>query len=253
MSTIEFIIKGLAACYRKDGEDFWNFVFPTDKNHVIKFEWTQGEKTYGPIELAGKSATISSPDSLPPVAFEDSGFIKYTIDLTADYLHSQGIKMREMYQMQVAETTLKIPHATLSSISRNEGRLNYVFPFNDPGQISLIRDKDDPSKPQIFSNLIGGKIDLKDGGKITINIDGEEPIVLSEGDAFAIDNDCHGSSERNDFQLYQDIFENKASSGKRFEMISIFDPNAKVKKHPFTDPPPLICNGVRISLPEDLD
>lgn len=257
MATVEFTIKGLAVCCYKGGEDFWTIVFPTDINHMVKFSYKKLTGEVGSADLAGKSVTITSTDFEPIITYEDPSFSKYVIDLTGDYLHSDGLKSRVTNVRNVSKTILKVPNAVLSSKELRERRLNYVFPFDDPGAISLIKDKADPTKSQIFSKLVGGSINIKPNGKITITITDEQPIDLFEGDAFHIDNDCHHQSTRNDFQMYQDIFENKADPGKRFEMISIKYPNAietdSFEEKFMTDPPPLICDTARISLTDDLD
>jgi hypothetical protein len=268
MPTIDFTIKGLAVGYHKEGTEYWNIVFPTDEDHRVKFSYNQGGVTRDPLYLADKSITISSTDSEAPKIYEDESFLKDVIDLTADYLHSDGLMKRNIFLMNVRERSLKIPHATLFSREVREGRLNYVFPFDDPADIRLITDKDNSSKPKLFSMLIGGSINIKEGGKTTIEIEGEEIIDLSAGDSFHFDNDCHGETVRNDFQLYQDIFVNKSTPAKRYEVISIIDPNLFNKLDPdsfknkldsdfnikfMTSPPPLICEFVRISKPDGLD
>jgi hypothetical protein len=264
MATIEFEIKGLAACYRKDGDESWTIVFPTDDYHKVKFSFKKATGETGSTELDGKTVTISSTNTAPPKDYEDAKFKKHAIDLTSDYLHTEGIVKRAVPLNETRETRLRIPHATLSSKKERDKRLNYVFLFDEPDKMRLIKDKDDPKKAQRFLNLIGGSINFKaNDGKMTINITGENPIPLSVGDTFKIDNDCNAESGRNDFQLYQDIFANKVDPNKLFEMISINDPKSaeknKVKKDSdrlvkiFTDPPPLICDGVRISLTEGLD
>lgn len=264
MATIEFTIKGLAACYRKEGNESWNIAFPTDENHRVKFYWTKDGNKQGPIELADKDVKISSTDTEPPANYEDTSFIKQVIDLTdKDYLHSEGLIRRAVPLMDTRERLLQIPHANLSSKTLRDKRLNYVFPLGEPEKIRLIKDKDDSAKPRKFSKLVGGTIKIKQGGKITIEIDGEESKVLSAGDSFEFDNDCFAESERNDFQLYQDIFANRADTNKLFEMISVFEPKSfvenKIKRDSdsriemTTDPPPLVCDTARISDPSGLD
>lgn len=266
MAAIDFTIKGLGVGYYKDGTEVWTVTFPTDENHKVEFSYKKGGNASGSIYLADKSIKFSSTNSVAPEKYEDESFIENVMDLTADYLHPEGLSKREIFLKGVREISFDIPHAKLFSLELRQGRLNYVFPFDDPGNIHLITDKENSSKPQLFSMLVGGKISILEGGKVTITIEGEEPIDLLAGDSFHIDNDCYGETIRNDFQLYQDIFVNIKFPEKRYEMISIIDPNlldepvskASGKLDPnltirmFTSPPPLVCDFVRVSKPNKL-
>lgn len=268
MGIINFTIKGLAVCYRKDTEpEVWNIVFPTDDLHKIKFSWTKKDGTKYEDEIANKSVTITSTDSEPPAdgKYEDDTFVNQVINLTSRYLHCDGLRRRGDYQGKPGEKILQIRHAKLSVTPEDirSERLNYVFPFDSLGDISLVTDENNPTNPQKFAKLVRGSINLKAQGKIKIEIDGV-PAELGENDKFEIDNDCHGESKRNDFQLYQDLFANKNDDRKRFEMISIIDPNIfdtestntktdlDLNVKFLTDPPPLICDTVRISNTNDI-
>lgn len=253
MATVKFTIKGLAVCYRQDNDEFWKIVFPTDNLHVINF-WTSRDTELNKIPLRDKRSITITANSIAPDEYQDAKFTKYVIDLTADYLHSHGLTRKIQPSPPTGERKLTIPHAKLTSVEEREGRLNYVFPFDDPGEIHLIRDKDNPEIPQIFSKLVGGEINLSEGGRVTIEIDGEETKHLSAGESFHFDNDCDSLSARNDFQLYQDLFSNKVYSEKRFELVSINDPNLNKEftLKLLTNPPPLVCDTSRISNPDGL-
>lgn len=247
MGTINFTIKGLAACYRKMEDEFWNIVFPTDKVHRVYFETSKPGKL-NRISLNDKTVTITTTASVKPDDYEDASFKQYVMDLTGSYLHEQGLFQNQNRPTEIGERRIMIPHAKLSSIKQREGRLNYVFPIDQPDKIQLIKDG---NEPRIFSMLVGGNINVEQEGKVTIAIEGEEQIDLSDGDWFHFDNDCQSESERNDFQLYQDIFVNQQSADIRYEVISIMKPNFTKKIS--TDPPPLICDTVVISNTEGLE
>lgn len=256
--SIDFTIKGLAACYHKEENDFFNIIFPADETHKVYFMTSKGG-TANRIPLKGRRITATVTKSIPPNEYEASCFIKYAKDFTGDYLHGAGVKKKRIKSHGVEEVKLEIQHAKLFSEKERKGRLNYVFPIHDPADIKLIVDED--GNPQIFSELIKGEIEVEEGGMLTILIDGSEPIELSDGDSFHFDNDCHCETRRNDFQLYQDIFANILSEGGQeilYQTVSIKNPavgasaktSAAVRR---TDPPPLDCDPVRISNLEYLE
>jgi hypothetical protein len=282
MGTFIFGIKGLAACYRKPDEKFWNIVFPTDKDHKVELYWIKNGVKDGPEYLADRKVNITvsggeerADDDFQYQSFED------VLDLTTNYLHANGLARRPIEEQQknedgepmVGRLELQIPDAKLFSCAPRENRLNFVFPFDKPADIQLITKAD--GRPKIFPTIVGGVISLMEDGEITINIgEGQNIINLKEGDTFFINNDCDGESIRNDFQHYQDLFVSPDPSDRRFEMISLYDsPNPEPQtdmtcsfnEEPFfnisilepflknfnkdinTEPPPRICDTVRIS------
>ncbi len=270
MSTVNFALRGLAACYHKEGSDSWTIIFPTDDTHRIKFSYIKDGAKHPPIELGGKSVSFLSPFSKEPAEYEDASFRDFVLDLTGDYLYREGIK-KNPTASGLGETKLEIKHATLRSLVPREGRLTYIFPFDTPDDIKLLKDK--VGNPQLITMLVGGSIQLQDDKNVTIEIEGESPIELSAGDSFDIDNDCHLPTETNDFRLYQKIYSGKKTDLK-FEAISIINPLSEgnheesvsnLKKMNLersleesiikiiTSPPPHICDTVRISKPEGLD
>jgi hypothetical protein len=256
--SINFTIKGLAACYHKEENDFYNIIFPTDETHKVYFMTSKGGVA-NRIPLKGRRITVTVTKSIPPDEYEDSSFIKYAKDFTGDYLHSEGVKKKRIKSHGVEIVKLEIQHAKMFSAKEREGRLNYVFPINNPADITLIVDEN--GNPQIFSELIQGKIEVEEGGMLRILIDGVEPIDLSDGDSFYFDNDCHCETGRNDFQLYQDVFVNILSEGGQeilYQTVSIKDETVETfatisAAFRRTDPPPLDCDPVRISNLEYLE
>lgn len=252
MSTVEFTLRGLAACYHKEDEPFWTIMFPTDEKHRVKFTYVKSGLRYGPIELADVNVIISASDSQPPQEYEDVTFTKFVLDLTGDYLHKEGI-IKNTATAGFGERKLQIPYAMLRSERPRKGRLNYIFPFNSPDGITLLKDED--GHPQQITMLVGGSIIVNDK-KVTIEIDQMPIIELSAGDSFQIDNDCHDVIVTNDFQLYQKLYSNMARDVK-FEAISINDPlylpnNSSSILLAETRNPPNICETVRISKPQGL-
>ena len=286
MGIFVFGIMGLAACYRKPNEKFWNIVFPTDDNHKVKLLWRKSSGESGEEFLANKKVAVivSGSDDRQEDDFQYPSFAD-VIDLTADYLHANGLARRPDSAQQknengeplVGKVELQILNAKLFSCVPRENRLNFVFPFNNPAGIRLITTADD--RPKIFPIIVGGVISLKAGGEITINIDGQNITTLKEGDVFFINNDCDGKSIRNDFQHYQDLFVSPNPPDIRYEMISLYDSpdpqpqtefTCSFNEEPFldisilesffndfskgikTEPPPRICDTVRISKTENL-
>jgi hypothetical protein len=249
MSTVNFSLKGLAACYHKEENSFWTIIFPTDSKHKVKFTYFKDGSREGPIELADKSIEILSPDSVAPDDFQDKMFTKHVMDLTGPQFHKEGVKKNDVKAVAgFGERILQVPHAKLSAKPPREGRLNYAFPYDKPDDIVLLRDED--GDRQSITPLVVGSIIINDKA-IKIKIEGEPDIELFAGDSFDIDNDCHETIVVNDFQLYAKLYSNQESSIK-YEAISINDPtfiptNADDVVTTITATPPNVCEITRIS------
>lgn len=271
-TTINFTIEGLAAFFRKEGQEFWNVDFPTGGNHRVMFRYCKDGQKFDKGAVAQKSLTITSLYSAPPSSYQDQSFSKYVLDLTGDYFHEEGLRRNEILPSGIGKKSLVIPHATLSSDAKREKRLNFVFPSDNFSEIKFIHEHGNPSVPQLFSNKVGGRIELPEGKTITIRIDDEE-VELGRGDSFHIDNDCHTNPPENDFQRYQDIFLNKRNRDLKFQMITIDNPFAKENIEKFSedlfekgleafgikslvkilsDPPPIFCDPVVIGKSDGL-
>lgn len=278
MSTVKFTLMGLAVCYRKGNDEFWTVKFPTDEKHRAKFRYAKDgrKKSSNPIELAGKTIIIKAPDALPlpPNGYAEPSFNEGVLDLSGKYLHTtNGVIKHPMSHSLTQITELKIPKAKLSSAYPRRGRLNYTFPFGKPKEIKLVKAIDEET-PQQLTMIVGGEIKLPTGKGIIVEISGEDPIPLWDGDRFHIDNDCHCTPETNDFRIYHKLFKDKRDESLKYEAISIKDPTFDGKPYDIeeiirildlpgrsdksidkmmTSPPPDVCEIIRIGKADKLD
>ena len=250
MPTVEFTIDGLATYYHKEERDYWNIIFPCDGNlHTVKFYFTKDEREEGPFHLVRKNITITAPNSVEPDEFEDESFSTHVLDLTGNYLHSDGLMKRRI--PSVLESRMTIQNAILYSVKEREDRVVFAFPIDDPSNVRYI--------PVNLTETIGGRITLNDGGEVIIAVEGGPEIPpLKAGDSFRIDNHCTNNPGANDFQMYQQLFVNRVSSSKFYNVVSLYkyqyDSIGIIEnKHFMTAEPPAFCDGSKISDTDGLD
>lgn len=282
MGEVTFGIKGLAVIYRKERNDSWTIIFPTNKDHkarlFIKNEESMkngSEDEYLNVGNLGsfQNIKIDSIGSIPPKdgVFQTTDFTESILDLTSEEFFGEGVQKNPDSRFTMGEKKIEIKHAVLSSILSQENRLNFVFPIDRPDEIKLLKKQD--GSPKWLTWIVGGAIELEEEGKILIEIDGNQ-FLLKDGESFFIDNDCADDdiecqySDKNDFQIYLEYYlskdvdpiTRKLRNGKfrRVEAISIYIPDEDIKlptgnKDIATKPPPKICIPAMISNPMGLD
>lgn len=236
MPQVKFEIKGLAACYRKpETSEFWTFVFPHDGHHKVDFSYTKGGTAYGPTSLANKNVRITAPEAASKAGSTDK-FRRHVLDMTASYLHNDGLDKKQ------PNNKMMIQHAVLNSESERGDNFVVAMKFDAPNRPPVSAN----ILTEPVSDLIGGTIEIPSGGKVVIEIEGEEPFELSAGDRFDIDNYCGGC--RRDFLKYYRLFKNKGDSGKFCDALSIEKFTLNEKAEPIVDrgEPPAFCDGVWI-------
>lgn len=258
MGTVTFEIEGLVAIYRKKDSDSWTIIFPTDDCHKAKLY--KNEKLKGYLSEANNIKVTTTNSISPTGGFHTSKFTNDVLDLTGNDLFIEGVQKNLYGPNPYKEKRIEILHAVLDSKDVQRKRLNYVFLIGESDKLKLITDE--RGKRKLLSKLVSGKINLNEGGKIEIVIDGEI-ITFVDGDSFRIDNDCDSLSDENDFQAYQYMYlskdvdprTRKLLNGKyrRFEMLSIIEPKEDIGKNADTKPPPKVCIPLTISKPDGLD
>jgi hypothetical protein len=252
MGQVTFTVEGLAAFYRKEGNNSWTIVFPTDKCHKIKFQYIKNGNLSDSIDLAdAESIKFTAVKSNQPdeSAYIDQKFRDEVIDFGREYLFNEEVK----FNRHANYKAISIMDAKLTSKSIQGGRLNFYFPSDKPEDIKLIKDKN--GNPQQFCRVIEGKVDIENDGNIKIEIEikkddyvGIYSIILLAGDKFVIDNDCKNEKLEaidNDFRYYSDVF--PSVSGRKVELISIFNPIPPIgSPSAATKPPPRVCNPIII-------
>jgi hypothetical protein len=244
MLEVKFSIVGLVACYRKPADSFWTLVFPSDGHHKVNFKYkkTGSETDLG--SLAKRKITITAPGSTAPTNFSTPKFRNEVLNIAATYLHPDGLDKKQNNEKW------QIEHSVLDSLEVRENRFVIAMQFNDINQ--------PPASTQLFTNffskMIGGSIQIPNGGKVIITIDGNPPIAsieLNDGDSFEIDNHCDNC--KRDFLKYYKLFKNKGNDKKYCDVLSLDTviqgdeiEGLKVR----TGEPPAFCDGVQIDHPD---
>ncbi len=240
MPQVTFTIKGLVACYRKPADsEFWSFVFPYDNHHHrVYFKYTKKDgTTIRRMSLAGKDVAITAPGSAKPMDFATDRFRKHVLDITATYLHNEGLDRLQ------PNKKMTIQNAVLDSVEERDDKFVTAYQF----ETSNSQPSGTYTLPHSASKTIGGTINIP-SGKVVIKIEGRtSSIELSDGDKFEIDNYCGNC--RRDFLKYHSLFKNKIKNQKFCDAISIdkFTVKDKSALVPMTGEPPAFCDGVWIS------
>jgi hypothetical protein len=251
MSTVDFTIDGLAACYLKPnetGQTVWNILFPCDAVHVANFWYTKnGAEIPEAIPLINKTITILAPDATSPTSSEKS-LIDRTLNLSGRYLHKEGV-------MRTAIPTIDKSFMTIEkAILYSKAQRSKIMAFSVP--LNPIKY---PEGPKIagyeMTQTIGGRIEIPDTKVITIKIDRLD-IQLAAGDSFRIDNHCPNNCGNNDFDLYSKVFGNRQFADKTHTILTAnleeyveIQTNEKGGISILTANPPAFCDGVIIDPP----
>lgn len=258
--NIKFIIKGLAICYHKD-DGVWRIIFPFDEDHIINFTLkktkilesaaenlgefplnriVKEETTFQSISLAAANRRISieTVNALIPDKLESGDFSEF-IDMTANYSHFNGVKLKDNWQergvlMTLPNATLFMEKSTLSSFILAPQNLSVGVDLGTIGEV------------------VGGNVSLDSaGGCMVLKIADDNivpPIDFEENASYELifDNDCAtlNGVGKEDFPHYYELLEDVESNDL------IFDANVKLEKTVSIESetnPLILCGGVRIS------
>lgn len=256
MAKVTIITEGVGLFYLKDG--FWKVIFPFDENcHQVKFSFKKAgeeENESEPIVLAKPKRTIQieAVNPTPASVAREGADIDDFLDLTANYSHANGIKLKDDWQEKAV--FLLIPNAKFSVDKLTEN----VFLLAENDETKLIRK---------FANSGAAEIELEDKGNISIRNEENEEIFVSEPGfdyTLTFNNDCDKvdpAESTGDFEMVYNVIEDKENSARRFEERQYLGAMSMKKNKemvfinvspPSTTNRGLPCHKVRISNTEGL-
>jgi hypothetical protein len=257
---INLINNGLAIFYHKN-DGVWKVIFPFDNDHKINFSFKKTkiiesaanndgeieinkniieELVSHPISLsaANREISIEAANVLPPDSPESSDFSEF-IDMTANYSHSGGVKLKDGWREH--GVLMKVPDA-IFFMEQSTSKEFMLRPQNSFIGVDL----------GTIGEVVGGRIVLNDGGSLALKIDGKDlipPINFEENADYTLifDNDCAtvNGMGKEDFSYYYNLLEDSADSNLIFE--------ANIKEHKnmsvalSLSNPLIICGSVRVS------
>jgi hypothetical protein len=246
MARVNIIIKGIAMSYHK-GDGLWRILFPFGDCHEIKFK--EDQESSG-ISLAGENRQIQITTENASSVFEIGDNYKDFLDLTADYSHSNGVRMKNGGAQK--SVLMSIENAKLSV---------YEYTKNEH---MLINQDNVTFAPALIGYSALATIDSE---KVFINVNGHAdfPKVFEEDCTLIFDNDCGEGDTReiSDFDLVYNVVEGVVAEEKRFVVTKVpenidhpiivgtyLGPEDKDRKDPFAGGLP--CHMVTVSQPENL-
>jgi hypothetical protein len=254
MSTVDFTIDGLAACYLKpDGtrQIVWNIVFPCDAVHEANLWYTiNGEEIQKPIPLVNKTTKIFATKPTNLDSFYEPSFINNTLNLSGSYLHSKGVK--KVQNPSIKQSLMTIANAGFYMKEKRDKIIAFSKPLNPvkyPDVKKFVGFE--------MTKTIGGRIEIPIDESVVIDISGINAITLpATGSSFRIDNHCPNNCGENDFDLYSKLFHNSEFDDKSYtvetgSLSSSFEiqTNDKGGISILTANPPAFCDGIIIDPP----
>jgi hypothetical protein len=249
MAIVNIIIKGIAMSYYKDN-DIWRIIFPFGECHEAKFKVDAGDPGI-PLAEAGRRITVTTEN--PSSSFEiDDNYYDF-LDLTADYSHADGVKLKDDWDEYAVFMTAE--NAKLS-----------VYEYTPSEHVLTSSD----NKVKFAPAQIGYSAIVRiESEKVIIDV-GEHPDfpkIFDQNCTLFIDNDCEQGAERkfSDFDLVYNVVEDASPASERFVVRkisesldtpifvgSVYDPDDDNEgtKDPFARGLP--CHKVRISKSENL-
>ncbi len=195
MASVNIIVKGIAVAYHKD-DGIWRILFPFGECHLVKFK--TGEDDPG-IELAEEGRRIRITTEGAKSRFRTGTDYDSFLDLTAEYSHSSGIKIKDNWNEKAVLMTIK--NAEYSAYEyTNDKHL-----MARSNRITLS-----PQKIAYSSKI------MIEADKVIVNVDGHDdfPKVFDNDSTIIFDNDCQEGEHRkiSDLEMVYNIVEdaNKA-------------------------------------------
>ena len=251
--TIKIVLKGLALCYHKNGQ--WRAILPFDQFHRVYFSYRKGDVLkHNPTSLAGKrNISLTTTNARPAEMPSQPDFTGF-LDLTSNYAHDKGIKLKDDWRDRSVLMTLS------DAVFSTKEQTAMEFLVVKPGKTYAI----DMGKVGLTSEA---KINLEDGGSLIIEAD-DAPLAKIDYEAGAsytitFDNDCPADDKEpeNDFVIYYDIIEDAIDPALKLDILAKVT-GLDVKENPLVldDLSPLaghgcktcICANVIVSQPDDL-
>lgn len=198
MAKITVDIKGIAMIYHK-GDGIWKILFPFDGCHTVKFS---SSLDAGEISLAGQSHVRVITEN-PLSRFGIGSNYDAFLDMTADYMHEDGVKAKSDWQQK----------GVLLAIE------NAVFSVDEMTKSKYRVTEEGKTKKDFAYIGYSGKAEIE-SEKVTVEVPGLAgfPRVFDEDCRLVFDNDCRQFDlrETSDFQMFYSLIEDRINPGRQF-------------------------------------
>jgi hypothetical protein len=245
MATVNIIIKGIAMTYHK-GDGIWKILFPIGDGHEIRFKENENEPGT-PLAEANRQIQITAQN--PTSQFEIDDSYSDFLDLTGDYAHSNGVRLKNDWSenavlMSIENAKMSVYESTTTEhMLLKENRVTFA-----PAQIGYS------AQAVIISETV------------TVNVDNHPdfPKTFEDDCTLIFDNDCGEGAQRkiSDFDLVYQVVEAIDAAEERYVVTkvpesidyqivvgTVFDKDDD-SKDPFARGLP--CHLVRVSKSENL-
>jgi hypothetical protein len=242
VAKVKIIIKGIAMSYHKN-DGLWKVLFPFGNGHEIKFKENPNDEG---ISLKEKGRKISITANNASSSFEIGSNYNDFLDLTADYSHSNGIKLKSDWSDATVLTTIE----------------NAKFSVDEYTEQDHLLMKDDVVMLEPKRIGYSGKVEIE-CDQLVINVTNHPdfPKTYESDCVLTFDNDCDQDVRRigTDLELVYNAVEDAKETKLQFTVIKVPDNlNAPIirgtpidsnDKDPFSRLP---CHMVRISDSDNL-
>jgi hypothetical protein len=206
MALVRIFIKGIAMNYHKD-DGLWRILFPIGDCHEIKF---MKNDTDPGLALAKGNRQIRIRTEGASSKFQTGDNFDQFLDLTAEYSHKDGVKVRDGWAEKAVLMTVenaKFSVDTLTNIDHFMLQGNKVT--RSPGRIGY-----------------DGVLEIE-ADKVTVEVDDHAkfPQSFTEDTILIFDNDCGLFDPRklSDFDMVYNVVDDANNPGQKFEMAKITD------------------------------
>jgi hypothetical protein len=204
MATVNIIIKGIALVYHKD-DGLWKIMFPFGECHETKFK--EGFTDSG-IPLAAANRQIRIRAENPSSSFEiDDNYYDF-LDLTADYSHVEGVRLKDDWEENAV--FMSIENAKLS-----------VHEYTATEHM-LLSGNNVTFAPTNIGYSAEAAINCE---RVVVEVDNHPlfPRVFEQSCTLIFDNDCEQGAEReiSDFDMVYNVVEDAQTAAERFVVTKV--------------------------------
>lgn len=190
MASVNIIVRGIAMTYHKD-DGIWRILFPFGECHMVKFKTDEGDPG---IELAEEGRRIRITTEGAKSSFGMGAGYDTFLDLTAEYSHSNGIKIKDNWNENAVLMMIESGEYSVHEYTRDEHL--------------MARSNRVTLSPQKIA--YSSKITIE-ADKVIVNVDGlnDFPKVFDSDSTIIFDNDCHEGEHRkiSDLEMVYNIVE----------------------------------------------
>lgn len=204
MAKITIIVQGIAISYHKN-DGLWKILFPFGDFHLLKFKETSNDSG---LSLAKSNRYIRITTENAESNFESGDNYKDFLDLTDEYSHLNGVKLKEDWKDQAG--LMSVENAKFS-----------VHKYTDYEHF-MLKDTKVTSMPKKIG--YSGKFEIV-SESITVHLDGHPdfPKVFDNDCTLIFDNDCHDDEPKKsgDFEMVYNVIEDAQNPVRQFTVATV--------------------------------